>query len=184
MGDNVIGAEGIVIHGDKIVLGMQKLKRWYQLENGEKAAIVKTLGGALKDIDKNDSKKALIREILEEVKGIKEKDISVSETPIFTKEINMGELNPYEEKSALKMKADFYAVEIHKNFKLIPNDLPLLFEIPIADFLKLEFSKNLPLSNIKNYMIEGEKITIPDSYAIMAPNEIKDFLKRKGEEAK
>ena len=41
----ILGAEGIVIHGNKIVLGMQKQKRWYFLENGEKAAIIKTLGG-------------------------------------------------------------------------------------------------------------------------------------------
>lgn len=178
MKNNVLGAEGIVIRGNKIVLGMQNKKRWYSLKNGEKAAIIKTLGGAIEEIDKNDSRKALIREILEELQGIEEKDICISKTPIFTKEINMGELNPYEEKSTLRMKADFYVVEISKNIQLVPNDLPLLFEIPIADFLKLEFSKNLPLSNIKNYMIQGEKTINPDNYAIMAPNEIKDYLKK------
>ena len=43
MEDSVFGAEGILIHGDKIVLGMQKPKRWYLMENGEKAAIIKTI---------------------------------------------------------------------------------------------------------------------------------------------
>lgn len=182
MENSVVGAEGIVLHGDKIVLGMQKPKRWYQLENGEKAAIVKTLGGGIKDIDKNNSRKALIREILEEVKGIEEKDINVSKTPIFTKEIIMGELNPYEENSTLRMKADFYAVEISENIQLKPNDLPALVEIPIDNFLKLNLSSNLYLCNIKNYARQKEEITIPENYAIMAPKEIKDFLRRREEE--
>ena len=42
--DSIYGAEGIVLHGEKVVLGMQKIKRWYKLENGETASIVKTLG--------------------------------------------------------------------------------------------------------------------------------------------
>ena len=78
MEDSVFGAEGILIHGDKIVLGMQKPKRWYLMENGEKAAIIKTIGGAIEEVDKEDTKKALIREILEEIKGIKKNDIKVS----------------------------------------------------------------------------------------------------------
>ena len=35
----ILGAEGIVIHGNKIVLGMQKQKRWYFWENGEKELV-------------------------------------------------------------------------------------------------------------------------------------------------
>lgn len=119
MEDSVFGAEGIVIHGDKIVLGMQKPKRWYQLENGETATIVKTLGGAVEEEDNRNTRNALIREVLEEVKGISPTDIKVSETPIFTKEIKIGELNPYEKNSNLKMKADFYVVEISRDFKII-----------------------------------------------------------------
>ena len=83
----ILGAEGIVIHGNKIVLGMQKQKRWYFLENGEKAAIIKTLGGTVEKVDENNTRKTLIREILEEVKGINNKDINVSKQPVFTKEI-------------------------------------------------------------------------------------------------
>lgn len=177
MVNNVLGAEGIVIHGDKIVLGMQKKKRWYILENGEKAAIVKTLGGAIEDIDKNNTRNALIREILEEVKDIKEKDINVSEEPIFTKEIEMRELNPYEQDSTLKMKADFYAVEITENIELKPNDLPALIEIPIDEFLKISISTNLSLHTVKNYIIKSKiEAETPKNCATMLPKEIQHFL--------
>ncbi len=180
---NVFGAEGIVIHGDKIVLGMQKTKRWYPLENGKQAAIVKTLGGAVEDQDNNNTRNALIREILEEVEGIEEKDIKVSQSPIFTKEIKLGELNPYEENSMLKMKADFYAVEIPTNVTLKPNDLPALVEIPKDQFFKMNLSSDSLLGDIKNYVIKREeKSTIPENYAIMAPKEIKDFLMKREEE--
>ena len=114
MEDKVFGAEGIVIHGDKLVLGMQKPKRWYQLENGETATIVKTLGGAVEEKDNQSTRNALIREILEEVKGINPSNIKVSQNPIFSKEIEMGQLNPYEKDSELKMNADFYVVEISR----------------------------------------------------------------------
>ncbi len=180
--DNVFGAEGIVIHGDKIVFGMQKQKRWYFLENGEKAAIVKTLGGAIEEVDKKSTRKALIREILEEVKGIKEEDIKVSQFPIFTKQIKMGELNPYERNSNLKMKADFYIVEISNHVQLVPNDLPALVEIPMEKFSKMNLSSNFPLGHIKNHITKKEETTIPENYAIMAPKEIKEYLKSKEEE--
>ncbi len=178
MEDKVHGAEGIVIHGDKIVLGMQQSKRWYPLKNGEKAAIVKTLGGAIEEVDQNNTRKALIREILEEVKGIEEKDITVSQMPIFTKEIKMGELNPYEQDSNLKMKADFYVVEIADHVNLTPNDLPALIEIPKEQFYKMDLASDSHLWDIKDYVTKGkEEITIPENYAIMAPKEIKDFLR-------
>ncbi len=114
--EGVFGAEGIVIHGDKIVLGMQKPKRWYQLKNGETASIVKTLGGAVEEEDNKSTRNALIREILEEVKGITTNDIKMSRKPVFTKEIKMKDLNPYEKNSDLKMKADFYLIEISRFF--------------------------------------------------------------------
>lgn len=41
----IYGAEGIVFHGNKIVLGMQNVKRWYELEKGKQACLVKTLEG-------------------------------------------------------------------------------------------------------------------------------------------
>lgn len=182
MEDSILGAEGIVIHGNKIVLGMQQSKRWYTLENGEKAAIVKTLGGAIEEVDQKNTRKALIREILEEVKGIKEKDIKVSQIPIFTKEIKMGELNPYEKDSNLVMKADFYVVEIAEHVNLTPNDLPALIEIPKDQFYKMDLANNSHLWDIKGYITKRkEEITIPENYAIMAPKEIKDFLKNREE---
>lgn len=185
MEDSILGAEGIVIHGNKIVLGMQKSNRWYILKNGEKAAIVKTLGGAIEEVDGKNTKKALIREILEEVKGIKEKDIKVSQLPIFTKEIKMGQLNPYEQDSNLKMKADFYMVEIEKDINLLPNDLPALIEIPKEEFLNMELAINSNLCDIKCYVTKREKeITIPENYAIMAPKEIKDFFRGREENEK
>ena len=69
------GAEGVVIHNGNVVLGMQKPKRWYELPNGEKATIIKTLGGEIEEKDENSSKRALVREVLEEVEGIEEKDL-------------------------------------------------------------------------------------------------------------
>lgn len=181
--DNVFGAEGIVIHGDKIVLGMQKPKRWYQLENGETATIVKTLGGAVEEEDNQNTRNALIREILEEIEGIQPNDMKVSQNPIFTKEIKMGELNPYEKNSNLKMKADFYVVEISGSSHLSPNDLPALVEIPIERFCKMDLSSDSPFWYIKNYMVKREQeLEIPEKYAIMAPTEIKDFLRQRGDE--
>lgn len=112
--DSIYGAEGIVLHGEKVVLGMQKIKRWYKLENGETASIVKTLGGKVEKEDNNSTRNALIREILEEVQGITPNDIKVGQIPSFTKEIQMGDLNPYEKSSDLKMKADFYVVQISR----------------------------------------------------------------------
>lgn len=174
---SVFGAEGILIHGDKIVLGMQKPKRWYPLENGEKAALVKTIGGEVELADNNDTRKALIREILEELNGISEEDIKVSNSPIFTKEVKFGELNPYEKDSALNMKADFYTVEIPGYIQLKPNDLPALVEMPKEQFFNMSLSSNLSSLNIRNYLIPSdENLTIPENYAIMAPKEIKDFL--------
>ena len=177
MEDSVFGAEGILIHGDKIVLGMQKQKRWYFLENGEKAAIIKTLGGAVEKVDENNTRRTLIREILEEVKGINNKDINVSKQPVFTKEIEIRELNPYEQNSTLKMRADFYTVEIAKDINLKPNDLPALIEIPKEKFYDIKLASNLSMKYIKDYIIKNEEeISIPENYAIMAPKEVKNFL--------
>lgn len=39
--------------------------------NEEKATIIKTLGGQIEEVDKNSSREALIREVLEEVKELK-----------------------------------------------------------------------------------------------------------------
>ena len=173
----VEGAEGIVIHNGKVVLGMQKPHRWYQLENGEKAAIIKTIGGRIEDEDENNSRNALIREVLEEIKGIERKDIRVSKEPIFTKDAAMGQLNPYESDSDLHMHADFYVLEITKDSKIAPNDLPALVEIPIERFMKIGTSQNHEMRFIKDCVIPREGVELPENYAIMIPREIKEFFR-------
>ena len=59
---SVLGSEGIIIHNNKIVLGMQKEKRWYIFKNNKKGAIVKTIGGSIEKEDNGSFKKALLRE--------------------------------------------------------------------------------------------------------------------------
>ena len=67
--------------------------------------------------------------------------------------------------------------------KLSPNDLPALIEIPIERFCKMDLSSDSPFWYIKNYMVQGEqKLEYPQKYAIMAPKEIKDFLRQRGDE--
>lgn len=172
------GAEGIVIHNGNIVLGMQKSKRWYKIEKGQTSAIIKTLGGSIEEQDQKSSKKALIRELLEEVNGIEEQDIKVSESPIFNKQIKMSDLNPYEEKLNISMNADFYLLEIFDKKDLMPNDLPALIEMPMEKFLKLEFVKEEKLRNINEYVIKNEKIKfdLPEKYVLMIPEEVRIYL--------
>lgn len=178
--EEINGAEAIVIHNENIVLGMQKTKRWYNLENEEKATIIKTLGGKIEKQDKNSSKRAIIREVLEEAKGIEEKDFRVTSNPIFTKKIRMGDLNIFERESNLNMKADFYFLEISGATAIEPNDLPALLEIPIKEFLKLELNKKENLNKLQKYVIKNKKFQfpLPEYYALMIPKEVKDFLKK------
>lgn len=178
--EQINGAEGVVIHNGNVVLGMQKPKRWYELENGERATIIKTLGGEIEEKDENSSKRALVREVLEEVQGIEEKDIRVSKSPIFTKRIRMGELNPYEKLSELNMKADFYLLEISKKKSIQPNDLPALLEIPLKTFLQFDFSTQGKTDELQEFIIENKRATLelPQHYAFMIPKEVKDFFER------
>ena len=174
------GAEAVVIHNGNIVLGMQKPKRWYNLEKEEKATIIKTLGGQIEKEDKNSSKRALIREVLEEVKGIEEKDIRVTSNPIFTKKIIMGDLNVFERDSNLSMKADFYLLEILSKKAIEPNDLPALLEIPVKEFLRLEFIKKESLNKLQEHVIKNKnlQLSLPEYYALMIPKEVKEFIKK------
>lgn len=93
----------------------------------------------------------------------------------------MSELNPYEKESNLVLNADFYSVEILNQEAISPNDLPVLFEISVRDFLQLEFCKQGDLSSLKNYSLtsDGFENDIPDYYVMMIPEEVKSFLKRK-----
>ena len=174
------GAEGIVIHNGNIVLGMQKPKRWYNLENGNKGTVIKTIGGQIEDEDKNSSKQALIREILEEVKGIENKDFRISEEPIFTKKIKMRDLNIKEKTSNLKLEADFYLLEILSKKDIEPNDLPALLEIPLKEFLQLEFNIQEKLSKFQKYIIKNKnyKKALPDYCTLMIPKEVKKYLEK------
>lgn len=175
--NKVEGAEGIVIHNGKVVLGMQKTQRWYQLEDGKKAAIIKTIGGKIEDKDEKNSRHALIREVLEEIKGVERKDIRVSKEPIFTKDVIMGQLNPYESTSDLHMHADFYVIEITKEGKIAPNDLPALVEIPIERFMKIRTLQDQEMKYLKDCIITKEGVELPENYAIMTPREIKEFFR-------
>ena len=177
---DVEGTEGIVIHNGNIVLGMQKTKRWYKIQNGETAAIIKTIGGQIEEVDGKSPKKALIREVLEEVKGIGIEDVRVSKIPIFTKKVRMGDLNPYEKQSNLSMNADFYLLEISNKKHIMPNDLPALLEMPIEKFLKLEFCKQGDLRSLQNHIIKNDScnFNLPEHYALMIPNEVKNFFEK------
>ena len=118
----ILGAEGIAIHGNKIVLGMQKQKRWYFLENGEKAAIIKTLGGAVEKVDENNTRKTLIREILEEVKEINNKDIKVSKQPVFTKE-EIDKIRRIKEETGARILCGIMPLVSRKNALFIKNEM-------------------------------------------------------------
>lgn len=77
--------------------------------------------------------------------------LNFEEIPIFTKKVKMSELNPYEKESNLVLNADFYFVEILNQEAISPNDLPVLFEIPVRDFLQLEFCKHCTIETLGRY---------------------------------
>lgn len=174
------GAEGIVVHNGKIVFGVQKEKRWYNLLNHERVGIIKTIGGAIEKEDQGSSREALKREIQEEIKDLKVDDIKITRKPIFHKATTMGEINKYESKSDLKMNADFYAVEIMKKEDLEPNDLPALVEIPICEFLKIVYSdENIENKDMQKYILTNKErnINLPEKYTMMLPEEVANFFR-------
>ena len=177
--NKVQGAESILLHNGNIVLGMQKPDRWYIQDNGTKASIIKTIGGKIEVEDNDNSRNAVKREILEEIKGVE--DIRLSKEPIFSKQVLLGELNPYEKSSNISLNADFYVAEIEKEGNLEPNDLPALIEIPIEQFLKMNFGRSDFLRCIQKYVTKNltlyKDLELPENYAIMVPQEVKDFLK-------
>ena len=177
----IYGAESIVIHGDNIILGMQKQKRWYTLQNEEQAVIIKTIGGKVENVDEKSTKKTIIREFFEEVKGVDQKNLKVKNDPIFTKSILMNQINPYEPKTKLCMNADFYILEIKNKNKIAPNDLPALLEIPINEFISIQFSEQILLYSVEKYLIRNNNYNIkfPKYCAFMIPNEVKEYIKRK-----
>ena len=95
----------------------------------------------------------------------------------------MKDLNPYEPDSELEMEADFYIVKIDKKCKLVPNDLPMLMEIPIEEFLNINLSESMSIKSMEEYMLnKNMKTRLPSNYAIMAPIEVKSFLRSRGDE--
>lgn len=174
------GAEGIILHNNCIVLGMQKPKRWYTLSNGKQAAIIKTIGGQVENSDKNDAKITLIRETMEEIQGIESKDIKVSTNPIFIKRVRMGEINPYEQESNLTMQARFYLVKIRDKIEILPNDLPALLEIPINELIKLQFCKNMKLDSLYGFLVKNKMndFDLPNYCAFMLPEEVREFIEK------
>lgn len=175
---SVLGSEGIIIHNNKIVIGMKKEKRCYNLKNNKKGAIVKTIGGSIEKEDNGSLKKALLREITEEIKNITIDDLNISHKRIFEKEILIGDLNPFDNSSSLKMKANFYKVIINSNNNIVPNDLPFLFEIPINIFINLEYNKIINIDEIKKYIVKGyEDVELPEFVSLFVPEEVRKFLR-------
>ncbi len=175
---DIIGGEGIILHNKNIVLGMQKEKRWYNMSNGQRGAVVKTIGGQIEKEDNGSLKNALIRETMEEIKNISLSDIIISPKKIFEKEILMKDLNPFEKTSNLKMKAKFYLINIKDNKTIFPNDLPFLFEIPIKDFIEIEINKIISIDEIKRYMINtNNDIELPEYISLFIPIEVKEYLR-------
>lgn len=176
---DVFGSEGIIFHNGNVVLGMQKQKRWYILDGNNKGAIVKTIGGSIEKEDKNSARKALKREISEEIFNLSSEDIVISRKKLFTKEIHMSDLNPFDKSSLLKMKANFYLVNILKK-KIEPNDLPYLFEIPLKDFINLEFNKIIDSKLIEKYLIKNKSMSpnFPSYVALFVPLDVIEYLKQ------
>lgn len=177
----VKGAESILIHNGNIVLGMQTPNRWYTLEDGTKAGIIKTIGGKIEKEDNGSSRNAVQREIIEEIEGINKENLRISTKPVFSKNIRLGDLNPFQKDSKLGLTADFYVAGITKEGNLKPNDLPAIFEIPIEQFMKMNFGCKDYLRFLNKYITKNEKmyqdIELPESYAMMIPGEIKTFFR-------
>lgn len=177
---SIKGAESILIHNGNIVLGMQTPGRWYTLEDGTKAGIIKTIGGKI-EIEDSSSREALQREISEEIEGINEENLRISTKPVFSKNIKLGDLNPFQKDSKLSLTADFYVAGIIKEGILKPNDLPAILEIPIEQFIKMKFGCKDYLRFLNKYITKNEKIyqdiNLPESYALMIPREISIFFK-------
>lgn len=176
----IVGGEGIVFHNNNVVLGMQKTKRWYNMENNKKGAIIKTIGGKIEKEDNGNLKKTLLRETMEEIRDISLENLTISYKKIFEKKILMKELNPFDTTSNLEMKANFYELNIINRKNIYPNDLPFLFEIPVKVLINLDFNKIMEVDELKKYVIASdEQIKLPEYVALFIPEELKKYLKDK-----
>ena len=176
----IVGGEGIVFHNNNVVLGMQKTKRWYNMQNNKKGAIIKTIGGQIEKDDNGNLKNTLLRETMEEIKDISLEDLTISSDKVFEKKILMKELNPFDTTSNLEMKANFYELNIINKKNIYPNDLPFLFEIPINVLINLDFNKIMEIDELKKYTIaSNEDLKLPEYVALFIPEELKNYLKNK-----
>lgn len=119
----------------------------------------------------------MIRELLEEIEGISENEMKVSQELIFTKEMPMKTLNPYEPHTQIMMKADFYQVEICSEKKIFPKDLPALLEIPETEFLTMEFGKTYETTLFQDEMILKHNHKIPDEITFFLPEEVRKYVR-------
>lgn len=174
--NKIYGAEGIVIYGDNILLGMQKSKRWYQYNN-RSSALIKTIGGGVELIDGDNTFNTLKREICEELM-ISEADAYIEQKPIFHKKVYMKDLNPFDSNSKLQLNAYFYLVKINEDAIVEPNDLPFLFKIPISEFIKYKMCEICEIKDIKKYIIGNKNERKPVYYSFFIPKEVVSFLEK------
>ena len=174
---NVLGGEGIILYKEYVILGMQKEKRWYDLDHNDKWALIKTIGGKIEREDHYSMKKALIREIKEEL-NLLSNDFQISHHCLFEKEILMSDLNPFEKKSDTKLKAKFYRVDISDKKDVLPCDLPFLLMIPIKEFINLEYNVIIESYTLKKYFIsKNNNVNIPKYVSLFIPEEVKLYLR-------
>lgn len=91
-------------------------------------------------------------------------------------------MNPFDKYSLLKMKANLYLVYILKK-EIELNDLPYLLEIPLKDFINLEFNKTINLELIEKYLIRNKRMSpnFPSYVALFVPLDVIEYLKQNGE---
>lgn len=172
--DSIIGAECILIQDNCLILGFQKCKRWYNYKN-EKAAIIKTIGGKLEDIDNNNTCNTLVREMNEEICNVHE--YFFDKKDLFIKKIDMCNLNPFDRSSKLKMEATFYKIIINKNCNIYPNDLPFLLKIPFSELKKFNFGVIYDISMIKKYIIFSKNsYKLPKYFSFFIPDEVRKYF--------
>ncbi len=173
MDKKIYGVEGIIIMDNCIILGMQKEKRWYK--NKKLGAVIKTIGGKIEKEDNGEPLNALKREMLEEICGISVENLKIKEKSLFNIETGMSDINSFEQNSNLKLNANFYLININKEVKLTPNDLPFIFKIPIKKLLELDFNETIDFDSVSEFAI-GDYNNKPDEVCLMIPSKVKEFL--------
>jgi|GEM_PF-1654189 len=192
------GVEAIVIYEDSIVLGMQKKYRWVDIGKNKKGIVLKTIGGQIKESE--TEKMALIRELREEIyfsknnkdikfnfikpentyliNGSKNEVVKASNERVAIVRAKLQEMNIFIKKNQKKLEGHFYIIKIEGIGKIKPKDLPALLVIPIEKFLKINFLTKINYQEIKNFLVEKEKISEKDVFSIMLPEFFKKIIKK------